>query len=259
MAGRFISSTAAVLMAVLTLASCSSSDRGKVIPPSRMEKIYREMFIADQWVSVSPERRNRADTTWLYRPIFEKYGYTYQDYLATVGEMLNDPERFAGLVAKVTSELQKEAGNYRKAYEREERLAHRRDSIAALANSFASGLPLYEDLFMVPSMTDRIEVALNEEGVYYPVPVLEDTMFFGPRMVFADSLRTLSDSSDVKDTLHAGPSEHKALLPAGGVKEPDKVPASKIIGPDGIKIIDDEPWLPVQGQKKARHIRNRKK
>ena len=67
-----------LLAAVIAVAVASCSDRPKVIPARKMEKIYREMFMADQWIITNPEKKRKADTTWLYVPIFEKYGYVSQ-------------------------------------------------------------------------------------------------------------------------------------------------------------------------------------
>ena len=60
-------------LAVLLGAVCCSHD-AKVIPTAKMEEIYREMFLADEWIKANPEKRPSADTSWVYRPIFEKYG-----------------------------------------------------------------------------------------------------------------------------------------------------------------------------------------
>ena len=65
----------AFIVAAVMVAVSSCSDKPKVIPVQKMEKIYKEMFLADQWLVDFPAKRSMADTTWFYEPIFEKYGY----------------------------------------------------------------------------------------------------------------------------------------------------------------------------------------
>ena len=63
-------------MMVLASAVVSCGRGGRVIPVRKMERIYREMLLADQWLAENPDKRGIADTTWFYKPIFEKYGFT---------------------------------------------------------------------------------------------------------------------------------------------------------------------------------------
>ena len=62
---------------VLVSAVVSCSREGRVIPVRKMERIYREMLLADQWLAENPDKRGIADTTWFYEPIFEKYGFVW--------------------------------------------------------------------------------------------------------------------------------------------------------------------------------------
>ena len=75
---------------VLVSAVVSCSREGRVIPVRKMERIYREMLLADQWLAENPDKNGMADTTWFYEPIFEKYGYTVQDYRASGRKQIHD-------------------------------------------------------------------------------------------------------------------------------------------------------------------------
>ena len=66
-----------------------------MIPRSKMAKIYAEMLLVDQWLLMEPDARRRADTTLVYEPIFEKYGYDSEIYRRSIYKYLDDPERFA--------------------------------------------------------------------------------------------------------------------------------------------------------------------
>lgn len=54
---------------VLVSAVVSCGRGGRVIPVRKMERIYREMLLADQWLAENPDKRGIADTTWFYEPI----------------------------------------------------------------------------------------------------------------------------------------------------------------------------------------------
>ena len=82
-----------IVAAVVSTVAVSCARKAKVIPVRKMEKIYREMFLADQWVADNATRRRKADTTWFYEPIFEKYGYDVEDYRKSVDHYLSGEGR----------------------------------------------------------------------------------------------------------------------------------------------------------------------
>ena len=84
-----------VFLVVVVMAASCSADRADVIPRSKLAAIYAEMLMTDQWINSRPDVRRIADTSLVYEPILQKYGYDHQDYLKTVDEYMNDPERFA--------------------------------------------------------------------------------------------------------------------------------------------------------------------
>lgn len=87
------------------LSSCT--DRVRIIPKNKMAQIYAEMFIADQWVYIHPASRTHADTTLLYEPIFQKYGYTFEDYNASVSHYIVDPDTYVKILDKTVKILEK--------------------------------------------------------------------------------------------------------------------------------------------------------
>ena len=104
---------ALMVSALLLLASCRR-DEAKVIPRNELAKIYAEMLVTDQWILSTPNTRMIADTSLVYAPILEKYGYDVYDYLKTIDTYMDDPERFAKIfrstgeiLAKRISHLEK--------------------------------------------------------------------------------------------------------------------------------------------------------
>ena len=179
------------IASALLAAVLSCSDGPKVIPVRKMEQIYREMFLADQWLADFPEKKPAADTSWFYLPIFEKYGYGMEDYRKSVDYYLNDPKRYAEMMDRVVKDMQEEAARIHRNLDRQEKARQKADSIANALKVYAPDHILYyEDLFMVNAMTDRIDIRKTPQGIYFPEPVVEDTLFHGPELILRDSIET---------------------------------------------------------------------
>lgn len=202
----------AVIAAAFTAAVVSCTDKARVIPVKKMERIYAEMLLADQWLNENPDKRGAADTSWFYKPVFEKYGFTSEDYLKSVDYYLNDPMRYAELMGRVVKDLKDNADRLGKSIQMQYSLRQKADSIALAMKSLESTeMSLYEHVFLVPSMTDRIRIVKNGRGVYFPEPVAEDTVFKGPEMIVRDSIAVQPD------TVAAGPDgDEEAARPAPG-------------------------------------------
>lgn len=97
----------AVAAAALCVAACSRGPR--VIPRSKMEKIYTDMLIADQWLMRNQDAGFKADTTLFYEPIFRKYGYTSEDFNASNEYYMRDPLRYSRMLKKVALSLDAKA------------------------------------------------------------------------------------------------------------------------------------------------------
>lgn len=90
----------AFLLCVCLLGSCRKKDQARVIPRNVMAKIYAEMFVVDQWILDNAGKHQMPDTTLYYEPVFNKYGYTTDDYLHSVDHYVSDPERFSRILDK---------------------------------------------------------------------------------------------------------------------------------------------------------------
>ena len=58
---------ALMVSAALAAGTVSCSKGPEIIPKRQMEKIYHDMFLADQWLADVPGKRPVADTTWFYQ------------------------------------------------------------------------------------------------------------------------------------------------------------------------------------------------
>jgi hypothetical protein len=96
------------IVLLLVLAAIASCRGPRVIPREDMVDIYVEMFLSDQRIREDAELRRQADTMLVYEPIFNRHGYTTDDYLFTLQNNLKDPERFAKTLQEVTERLKSE-------------------------------------------------------------------------------------------------------------------------------------------------------
>ena len=185
------------LMAAVVFASCSSKDEAEVIPRAKLADIYVEMFMTDQWISDTPGMRLIADTSLVYEPILEKYGYDKLDYIHSVDFYMNDPERFARILRSSMDKLDKRIAHLLKVKKQQE-LA---DEVAKTLERFKMDYT-FEEYF--PYMADEPYVH------YYDSLAFEADSLMVYRLVAIERADTLydrlemiiqSDSLSVRDTL----------------------------------------------------------
>lgn len=93
-----------LLVLTVILASCRQGPRK--IPARTMVQIYADMLMADQWILENTSERRTADTSLFYEPIFNKYGYSTEDYQYSLHQYLKKPDKFDKLVTKVNDNLE---------------------------------------------------------------------------------------------------------------------------------------------------------
>ena len=186
---RFLKIVFSLTIMVAAVISCDRSAR--VIPAGKMEKIYREMLLADQWLAENPEKRTMADTTWFYEPIFRKFGFTLKDYQKSVDVYLNDPKRYADMLGRVETDLRKEMNAINAEIYLRDRLQHEADSIVRAWKSVkAKRFDSFMDVYEHDAMTDRIGFRKDSLLGWRLVPVIEDTIYHGPALVIRDTTET---------------------------------------------------------------------
>ena len=176
---------------LFSLVGCSFN-RTKVIPRGEMAEIYAEMLMADQWIIENSRTRTQADTSLVYEPIFQRYGYDTEDYRASVAHYMKDPERYSRILRETAEILDARILELKEL----KRIEDRRKSI----------VPYKIDRFRLDYV--RSVDGLWEHGdsvsveVDSLVPVLEmhlhetsDTLYEGLEMIIK------TDSLSVKDTL----------------------------------------------------------
>lgn len=184
-----------LLAAVLFSGTVSCSRRARVIPRGKMQQIYQEMLLADQWLNQDEARRQQADTTWFYVPIFEKHGYTVEDYRKSVTYYLRDPERYARLMEQVSKNLLADADRLRQEFETEAQ-ARRSKALFPVQDKVCGKFGEYtppQDIY------ERFRMVCNDKGIYVPEAMEADTLFRGPALVPRDSALMSKDASPVSE------------------------------------------------------------
>ena len=72
-----------------------------------MSKIYYDIYMTDEAVDVNYGLRKMADTMRIYEPIFNKYGYTTEDYNRSVSFYLERPDKFESVFEDTKTMLEK--------------------------------------------------------------------------------------------------------------------------------------------------------
>ena len=216
----------AALTCALFLLSCSG-DEGKVIPRDKLAEIYAEMFVTDQWITSVPGVRHSADTSLVYEPILERYGYTSADYRRSVDVYMNDPERFSRILRTTGEILDKRLIALNK---RKEELDH----IKALEKllhqlryeSDFRAEEFFPYLFDEPYVHyyDSLDVRPDSVLMVYRFSNIEraDTVYVGLEMIIRDSLA-------VKDTV-AGVDSVAVSDSINVAKQPLRKPDIKSVG-----------------------------
>ena len=196
------------LCAVLSFLAGCSCGGPKVIPRGKMAEIYADMLVADQWVLDNPGTRSKADTSLVYEPIFNSYGYTTEDYRASVGYYMKDPERYSRILRSTTEILEGKIATLQELKRIEDRLKamvpYEIDPFRLYFTRSVEGLWEFGDSVSVEvdSLVPVLEMHLHETS---------DTLFDGPRIILkADSL-AVDDTMEVVETLEVKESKDNVV------------------------------------------------
>lgn len=191
------------VLAVTVLSSCSQEEH-ELIPRKKLAMIYAEMLVTDQWIADNPDVRSLTDTSLIYEPILEKYGFTSEDYRHSVNYYLDDPERFSRIF-RTTSEILDE--RYHKLKKQKELQDAESEKIRRMER-YAVDFRM-EDHF--PYMSDEPYVKYYDSlAVEYDTLAnalmihsveVKDTIYDRLEMIILSDTLSVADSLQVADTL----------------------------------------------------------
>lgn len=194
------------LVAAVIFASCSK-DEAEVIPRGKMADIYMEMFMTDQWIASTPGMRMIADTSLVYEPILEKYGYNKMDYMHSVDFYMHDPERFSRILRSCVEKLDKRIKHLKKLQKQQELEAEAAKKLEKFLESFQTEYT-FEDYF--PYLADEPYVHYYDSLTFEPdsmlvyrlVPIERaDTLYDRLEMIIRTDSLNVCDTVPVTDSL----------------------------------------------------------
>lgn len=211
------------LFAVLVFASCRN-DEAKVIPRAKMAEIYAEMLMTDQWITNTSGMRMIADTSLVYEPILEKYGYDHLDYLKSVDFYMNDPERFSRILRTSGELLDKRLADLK---EKKKQMELEEENLKKLLlYQIDYGLEEYFPYLADEPYVhyyDSVAFELDSCRVYKLIPIeTADTLYDRIEMIIRVDSLAVVDSLVVSDTLAVKDSIQVKEPVAEQVKEPVK-------------------------------------
>jgi hypothetical protein len=168
-----------LLLSLVFFVSCAERE-GKIIPRGELAEIYAQMFLMDQWINSNPRTRHMADTSLVYEPILNRYGYTSADYRASVDKYMDDPERFSIILRTTVSIFDKKLKELelkRLEQEREEELLRRIEKLAE-------------------SVRAEVDSALLSISHFHPDSFANDTSYF-EKLIKADTVKVDSIKIDL--------------------------------------------------------------
>lgn len=179
---------AVLALSVIVLLSSCRKDETKVIPRSELSKIYAEMLLTDQWIVNTPNVRTIADTSLVYEPILEKYGYDSDDYRKSVDVYMDDPERFARILRETGEILNRRLDDLKIKKERLEHLEKLRKEAEKYRPDIKWELTSSQADTVTVSMPDSLDFAIDSSSWIYRLSRVErnDTVYEGVRLVVSE-------------------------------------------------------------------------
>ena len=181
---------------ILIISSCGR-DGEKVISRGDMAKIYAEMLVVDQWIQLDQTLRKKMDTTLVYEPILEKYGYDSEDYRNSVYRYLDDPERFAKILREASEIIDERLVELKKLKEAEDLLQDKNEDLKQYRVEFnaADRFPyMYDEPFIHYHDSLAVDLdTLNNEYRFKSVELAADTVAVTDTMPAADSIMLKED------------------------------------------------------------------
>lgn len=89
-----------ILLALVLLCFALSCEGPRVIPKGKMAKIYAEMALADKWLQTNQQYITQATRSIYYEAVFQRYGYTVEEYRYSVDYYMQNPQEYSRIIEK---------------------------------------------------------------------------------------------------------------------------------------------------------------
>lgn len=151
----------ALLVAVVCVVALGGCAKREIIPDSDLERITREMFLANAYANA---QKLNTDSLDIYTPILERYGYTSQDFFNTLANFSKRKSaRLGDIIEKSIASLEGLSDGYA-------RKIRDLKFVDSLAKAQCSRQVLWRGKISVRRMKDttrlHITIPVREEGEY---------------------------------------------------------------------------------------------
>ena len=96
-----------LIIALTIITALSSCSRPRILSEQKMTDIFIDMYLTDRYIDSHPEFREIADTTFVYGPILEYYGYTQEDFLNSINYYLTKFNKYEKILKNVKEYFEK--------------------------------------------------------------------------------------------------------------------------------------------------------
>ena len=208
------------------ITSCAKEDT-RVIPRKKMARIYAEMLVTDQWITSTPGLRMVADTSLVYEPILEKYGYDSDDYRKSIDVYMDDPERFARILRTAGEILQERINEL----EKQQKILDMKALLPVLEYDIDWN-EFFPYIYEEPYVHNYDSITFEPDSVLwiYRLKSIErsDTIYDRLRMIIRDTL-SVQDPIAVSDSLEVTESILPKKINLLDVKVKDVVEKSQVL------------------------------
>jgi hypothetical protein len=192
-----------------------------------MARIYAEMLVTDQWITSTPGLRMVADTSLVYEPILEKYGYDSDDYRKSIDVYMDDPERFARILRTAGEILQERINEL----EKQQKILDMKALLPVLEYDIDWN-EFFPYIYEEPYVHNYDSITFEPDSVLwiYRLKSIErsDTIYDRLRMIIRDTL-SVQDPIAVSDSLEVTESILPKKINLLDVKVKDVVEKSQVL------------------------------
>ena len=109
-----------ILLLALLVGLGFTSCKPKLIERDDMVKIMHDVILQDQYLKLQVRHDRRWDTLLVYEGIFQKYGYTTDNFVSSLPYYFEDPARMEKVMGEVVKLFEKESAVLEKELRQEE-------------------------------------------------------------------------------------------------------------------------------------------
>lgn len=168
-----------LIVALALAAMAVACSKPMIISKEEMVGLYKEMYMADQWIKDAGNRLRMADTSYVYRPILAKHGFTEDDFRASIDYYTDRPKEFAGIFEQVAEDFKAA----KKVISEKEQVQHKKDSTMraheALPFRRADFMTVPEYDFWITKLNLTLDTTINVFRIE-AIDVFKDTLATDP-------------------------------------------------------------------------------